>query len=71
MMDTVRKREKKQQDKEVVKEARHRIDTLQFRWTTEEHDAFIEGVNEFGKDYGKISTKIPTKTRKQIKNHAF
>ena len=41
------------------------------RWSEEEHEAFVAGVKEFGKDYGKIAEFIPTKSRLQVKSHAF
>ena len=65
-----RKREQKEEDKEIIREAKFRITVLQ-RWTEEEHEAFVAGVKEFGKNYGKIAEFIPSKTRLQVKGHAF
>ena len=65
-----RKRERKEEDKDILREAKFRISVLQ-RWTEEEHEAFVIGVKEFGKDYGKIADLIKTKSRMQVKSHAF
>lgn len=40
------------------------------RWTNEEHRAFLEGLKEFGREWKKVATRIPTRTSAQIRSHA-
>ncbi|OQR96303.1 hypothetical protein THRCLA_07325 [Thraustotheca clavata] len=40
------------------------------RWSTEEQNAFIEGLTLYGKDWKKIALMIPTRTLMQIRTHA-
>ncbi|OQR92706.1 hypothetical protein ACHHYP_03341 [Achlya hypogyna] len=40
------------------------------RWTTDEQEAFVEGLNTHGKDWKKIAAMIPTRTLMQIRTHA-
>lgn len=40
------------------------------RWTQEEHEAFLAGLKIYGREWKKVSTKIPTRTSAQIRSHA-
>jgi len=40
------------------------------RWTRQEHEAFLVGLEEFGREWKKVSRKIPTRTSAQIRSHA-
>jgi SHAQKYF class myb-like DNA-binding protein len=40
------------------------------RWTTREHDAFIVGLNKYGREWKKVSAHIQTRTSAQIRSHA-
>lgn len=40
------------------------------RWTYEEHQAFLEGLKVFGREWKKVATRIPTRTSAQIRSHA-
>lgn len=40
------------------------------RWTNEEHRAFLDGLKEFGREWKKVATRIPTRTSAQIRSHA-
>mmetsp|Transcript_8583 Transcript_8583/g.14278 ORF Transcript_8583/g.14278 Transcript_8583/m.14278 type:complete len:551 (+) Transcript_8583:246-1898(+) len=40
------------------------------RWTPEEHQAFLEGLNIFGREWKKVAERIPTRTSAQIRSHA-
>jgi SHAQKYF class myb-like DNA-binding protein len=40
------------------------------RWTQEEHQAFLEGLKECGREWKKVSLRIPTRTSAQIRSHA-
>jgi SHAQKYF class myb-like DNA-binding protein len=40
------------------------------RWTHEEHEAFLEGLKVFGREWKKVAEKIPTRTSAQIRSHA-
>ncbi|KAK8795445.1 hypothetical protein WA588_004286, partial [Blastocystis sp. NMH] len=40
------------------------------RWTMQEHNLFLKGLEKFGKDWRKISTIVPTRTLIQIRTHA-
>ncbi len=40
------------------------------RWTREEHEAFLEGLKEFGREWKKVAKRIPTRTSAQIRSHA-
>jgi SHAQKYF class myb-like DNA-binding protein len=43
---------------------------LSGRWTKEEHDTFLEGVELHGKDWKKISAMVKTRTVVQTRTHA-
>jgi SHAQKYF class myb-like DNA-binding protein len=40
------------------------------RWTPEEHQAFLEGLKVFGREWKKVAEQIPTRTSAQIRSHA-
>ena len=40
------------------------------RWTSEEHDFFLEGLRNYGKEWKKIAELIQTRTVVQIRTHA-
>lgn len=39
------------------------------RWTSEEHAAFLEGLEKFGKDWLAISQVVKTRTHVQTRTH--
>ena len=39
------------------------------RWTTEEHDRFIQALKLYGKDYQKIEEHVGTRSAPQIRSH--
>lgn len=45
-------------------------DTAIGRWTRQEHEAFLVGLEEYGREWKKVSYKIPTRTSAQIRSHA-
>ena len=40
------------------------------RWTPQEHQSFLEGLNVFGREWKKVAARIPTRTSAQIRSHA-
>lgn len=40
------------------------------RWTKEEHDAFLEALQEYGKEWKKVAAKVKTRTVVQTRTHA-
>jgi len=40
------------------------------RWTKEEHDLFLKGLELYGREWKKIAAIIPTRTVVQIRTHA-
>lgn len=40
------------------------------RWTPEEHEAFLQGLKIFGREWKKVAERIPTRTSAQIRSHA-
>jgi len=40
------------------------------RWTKEEHEKFLHGINVYGKEWKKIASMIETRTVVQIRTHA-
>lgn len=40
------------------------------RWTPEEHQAFLEGLKIFGREWKKVAELIPARTSAQIRSHA-
>lgn len=40
------------------------------RWTQGEHQAFLEGLTECGREWKKVALRIPTRTSAQIRSHA-
>jgi len=43
---------------------------LSGRWTTEEHQAFLEGLKVHGREWKKVAENIKTRTSAQIRSHA-
>ena len=37
------------------------------RWTVEEHQAFIAAVNQYGRDWQMVSTKVGTRAPTQVR----
>lgn len=40
------------------------------RWTPAEHEAFLQGLKVYGREWKKVATCIPTRTSAQIRSHA-
>jgi len=40
------------------------------RWTRQEHEAFLAGLEEYGREWKKVAEKIPTRNSAQIRSHA-
>ena len=40
------------------------------RWTPQEHEAFLEGLKTYGREWKKVAKCIPTRTSAQIRSHA-
>jgi SHAQKYF class myb-like DNA-binding protein len=40
------------------------------RWTRAEHEAFLVGLKECGREWKKVAMRIPTRTSAQIRSHA-
>jgi len=40
------------------------------RWTREEHDAFLSGLKQYGKEWKKVAAKVKTRTVVQTRTHA-
>mmetsp|Transcript_37230 Transcript_37230/g.78527 ORF Transcript_37230/g.78527 Transcript_37230/m.78527 type:complete len:416 (+) Transcript_37230:225-1472(+) len=40
------------------------------RWTAAEHEAFLQGLKVYGREWKKVATCIPTRTSAQIRSHA-
>ena len=40
------------------------------RWTPQEHEAFLEGLKTYGREWKKVAKRIPTRTSAQIRSHA-
>ena len=40
------------------------------RWSTAEHDLFLQGLQKYGKDWKAIANEIPTRTVVQVRTHA-
>ncbi|KAL3929121.1 MAG: hypothetical protein SGBAC_012349 [Bacillariaceae sp.] len=76
--DTIMSIEKVLPDQQVVSAKKtHRKRTPQRkagqtsgRWTNQEHQAFLDGLKEFGREWKKVATRIPTRTSAQIRSHA-
>jgi SHAQKYF class myb-like DNA-binding protein len=40
------------------------------RWTKEEHQAFLQGLKVYGREWKKVAKNIPTRSSAQIRSHA-
>ena len=40
------------------------------RWSRSEHEAFLDGLKIYGREWKKVAKKIPTRTSAQIRSHA-
>jgi SHAQKYF class myb-like DNA-binding protein len=40
------------------------------RWTKEEHQAFLQGLKVYGREWKKVARNIPTRSSAQIRSHA-
>eukprot|EP00934_Nitzschia_sp_Nitz4_P000131 Nitzschia sp. Nitz4//scaffold175_size95217//35230//36204//NITZ4_004721-RA/size95217-processed-gene-0.50-mRNA-1//1//CDS//3329538933//131//frame0 len=40
------------------------------RWTEEEHQAFLDGLRECGREWKKVALRIPSRSSAQIRSHA-
>ena len=40
------------------------------RWSNSEHEAFLEGLKIYGREWKKVAQQIPTRTSAQIRSHA-
>lgn len=40
------------------------------RWTTAEHNTFLEGLKVFGREWKKVALRIPTRSSSQVRSHA-
>ncbi|KAL3786930.1 hypothetical protein HJC23_013265 [Cyclotella cryptica] len=59
------------QRREVVDPCQHDCRVGFGFWTEEEHEIFLRGLAIHGRDYVKIATLLPTRSRQQIKSHAL
>ena len=44
--------------------------TADGRWTRDEHEAFLQGLQVYGREWKKVAQNIPTRTSSQIRSHA-
>ena len=44
--------------------------TTSGRWTNAEHEAFLQGLKVYGREWKKVASLIPTRTSAQIRSHA-
>mmetsp|Transcript_9690 Transcript_9690/g.18192 ORF Transcript_9690/g.18192 Transcript_9690/m.18192 type:complete len:642 (-) Transcript_9690:450-2375(-) len=49
---------------------RHSKTPTSGRWTRKEHEAFLEGLEIYGREWKKVAQRIPTRTSAQIRSHA-
>lgn len=40
------------------------------RWTDDEHQAFLQGLHRYGREWKKVASHIPTRTSAQVRSHA-
>lgn len=40
------------------------------RWTEEEHQTFLQGLERYGREWKKVASLIPTRTSAQVRSHA-
>ena len=40
------------------------------RWTREEHELFLQALNEYGREWKKVAKRIKTRSSAQIRSHA-
>jgi SHAQKYF class myb-like DNA-binding protein len=40
------------------------------RWTADEHERFLEGINQFGREWDKVQAVVKTRSLAQIRSHA-
>jgi MYB-related transcription factor LHY len=52
--------------KKVPKDGSHKAE----KWTSEEHQQFIEAVRAHGKNWTKVAEMIPTRDRPAIASHS-
>jgi SHAQKYF class myb-like DNA-binding protein len=45
-------------------------DSKHGRWTIEEHQLFLEGINKFGREWDKVQSVVKTRSLAQIRSHA-
>ena len=55
----------------TLKKRRHyNVTKIREAWTAEEHEIFLTGVKEYGRNWKMIEEMIPTRTCQQIRSHA-
>jgi SHAQKYF class myb-like DNA-binding protein len=52
------------------KQSKDSTDQSSGRWTREEHQAFLDGLRIYGREWKKVARNIPTRTAAQIRSHA-
>lgn len=40
------------------------------RWTAEEHEMFLEAINQFGREWDKVQAVVKTRSLAQVRSHA-
>lgn len=49
---------------------RYRIRGNKGRWTHEEHEAFLRGLQLYGRNWEAVAAEVPTRTPLQIRTHS-
>lgn len=57
--------------REVIDPCQYDCNVGSGNWTKEEHRVFLRGIDTYGRDYVKIASLISTRSREQVKRHAF
>ncbi|EQC39921.1 hypothetical protein SDRG_02577 [Saprolegnia diclina VS20] len=45
-------------------------DAKRAKWTSEEHDLFVDGLKRYGRKWKKVQEHVKTKSKEQVRNHA-
>lgn len=49
---------------------RRKTGTSSGRWTSTEHQIFLKGLGQFGREWKRVAESIPTRTSAQVRSHA-